>query len=229
MREPPFAIVAFDPAGDGEDENAVALYLREEFERGERHEMGFEHQMIMRLHLIETLRQDLEFPEVLASMLRLYRWLYNMKLQGRIYNFVIVVETNGVGHGYYHSLRNAIGGRVYGQYTVGGDHEKPINEEKLVMPRMAGLDHFRYCIETHTIKIARDPASGQLAQGADKFRTQMNSFVWKGPKRPQAMEGQKDDLIMAGAIGNWFGTKVLPTVVTASAMTRKDAARKRAA
>lgn len=214
-KEPPIAFLTLDPSGDGEDNNALVLMFREEFERGERYDIGYEHQMIYRFAMMHRLRSDMEFPEVLAALLRAWRVLVGMRDRGRIGDYAIIVETNGVGHGYYHSVRSKVGDRVLGVYTSGGDKDSAVNQSKIIMPRMAGLDNFRLLLEQQQVKLAIHPETGVQAPGATAFKSELGSFVWRGPKKPEALAGQKDDLVMAAAIGAWVASKLYPPVAKA--------------
>ena len=83
------------------------------------------------------------------------------------------------------------------------------------MPRLAALDHLRIMMETHHMKVIPD------APGASQLIEEMNSFVWRRPGRPEAMQGQKDDLVMALCGALWIGSKLIGPILRQDPMVSR--------
>lgn len=206
---PPVTIVNFDPAGDGDDNDGVVAISREEHQRGEVYDPDFAVEFVYRLLLAHRMSKDLEFPDKLAVLLNLDRRLKSWTNSGRQSGHVMCVETNGVGYGYASSMSRATATRVIPYATVGkvSSTNTPPLDAKVSMPRLKALDNFRILIETGYFKVAKN------APGADHLNEELNAFVWRGRNRPEAMEGQRDDLVMATTGALWIGSKVLPPVL----------------
>lgn len=207
LRTPPTILAAYDPAGDGSDRDALALVAREEHQKGEPHDPDFAVMMLFRILMAHRMRPDLEFPDKLAMILKLHRQLNRWRGMGRSGKHFFCVETNGVGYAMASSLRSAIGNHVIGYTTVSNASDKPFVEKRISMPRLASLDNLRVLAETHSLKLARD------APGKEHVEQEMGAFVWRRPGRPEAIEGQHDDIVMALAGACWIGTKILPPVL----------------
>lgn len=205
MRIPPLVLVAYDPAGDGRDRDAVVMISREEHQQGEAWDPDFAVQVVFRILMVHQMGRDLEFPDKLAMLLKLHRELARWGRMGRCKKHVFCVETNGVGYAMGSSLRSTIGNNVVNYKTVGtASTDKPFTDNRIAMPRLAGLDNLRVLAETHCLKVSKS------APGKEIFEREMGSFVWARPGRPEAIQGQTDDCIMAAAGACWIGTKVLP-------------------
>lgn len=207
MRVPPVVLAAYDPAGDGEDRDALVLIAREEHQKGETWDPDFSISIIFRVLMVHQMSPDLEFPDKLAMILRLHKQLRRWQNTGRSSKHVFCVESNGVGYAMASSLRENIGNYVINYTTVSNTRDVPFVEKKLAMPRLASLDNLRVLAETHCFKVAKE------APGAKILESEMASFVWRRPGRPEAMQGQRDDVVMACAGACWIGTKVLPLVL----------------
>lgn len=206
MKDPPVLIVNYDPAGDGEDKDAIIMLQREEWRRGELHDPDLAVEYIFRIILAMRMPIDMEFPEKLAMMLNLNRQAAKWVDQGRFTAYCIGVEQNGVGYAMSSSLRVKTSGAVIGYNTVANVSDKPYQSAKVSMPRLAALDNLRVMLELHRVKVAKD------CQGKKELMGEMNSFVWRGPGRPEAMEGQHDDLVLALTGAVWIGCKLIPPV-----------------
>lgn len=206
MRTPPLNLLCYDPAGDGKDNDAVVLVSREEWRRGELHDPDLAMEMIFRVLLAHRFPVGMEFPEKVASILNLNRYLLRMQRTGRQYAHVVLCEANGVGWAAASTLRQKISAPVMPYVTVGAAHEKPFINRQFSMPRLAALDNVRVLLETHHLKLAKD------AHGAADLQQELGAFVWARPGRPEAIEGQRDDLVLALAGACWAGTKVIPPV-----------------
>jgi hypothetical protein len=215
LRTPPLVLVGYDPAGDGDDRDALVMVAREEHQKGEPHDPDFAVLMLFRLLMAHRMSPDLEFPDKLAMLLRLHRQLRGWTNIGRAANHVFCIETNGVGYAMASSLREAIQHNVVGYVTVGSSSEKPFTEKKVAMPRLAALDNLRVLAETHALKLAKD------APGRHMIIQEMSSFVWRGPGRPEAIEGQHDDIVMAMAGACWIGSRIIPPMLKAQKVTRR--------
>lgn len=207
LRTPPLILVGYDPAGDGSDRDALVMVSREEHQKGEPWDPDFAVLMLFRVLMAHRMRPDLEFPDKLAMLLRLHRQLRGWQDVGRSHNHIFCVETNGVGYAMASSLRNHIQHNTIGYTTVGSVSDKPFIEKKIAMPRLASLDNLRVLSETHALKLAKD------APGRDLVVQEMSSFVWRRPGRPEALDGQHDDVVMALAGACWIGTRIVPPVL----------------
>lgn len=208
LRHPPLALLSLDPSGDGEDYHAVNVTYREEWQRGEPIDPDFEVERMYRIQMARRLPQNLEFGDVLAAMLRTVAHLASQRDAGRIAEYVVNVETNGVGHGFASALRQKLGPRrVVGIFTTGGQDAKPVVEDRTTMPRMAALDHVRMLLELHYLRAAAN------AVGMDELAAELQTFVWRGKGRPEAMVGQHDDLVLALTLNVWSGEKLIPPLL----------------
>jgi hypothetical protein len=207
LRTPPLILVGYDPAGDGQDRDALTMTAREEHQKGEPYDPDFSVMMLYRCLMAHEMAPDLEFPDKLAMLLRLHRQLKGWARSGRAANHVFTVETNGVGYAMGSALRANIGNNVICYTTVGTSGSDPYTDKKLAMPRLAALDNLRVLAETHSLKLAKD------APGRDALTRQMASFVWRRPGRPEAIEGQHDDLVLSLAGACWIGSKVIPPIL----------------
>lgn len=214
LRQPPLVIVSFDPAGDGDDRDALIVQTREEHQRGEPHDPDFAVEQKFRIMMAERLPVDYEYPDKLARILAMHKQLIRWQAAGRIIGHVFAIESNGVGWGLASDLRVKIGHYVITYTTVGSTSDKPYGGGKVSMPRLAALDWMRIMIETHHIKIAPDAPGGKL------LASELNSFVWRRPGRPEAMQGQKDDLVMATCGGLWIGSKIIGPSLKAESSRR---------
>ena len=219
MRDAPVAIVNYDPAGDGKDNDAIVLIQREEWRRGELHDPDLAMEFVFRVTLAHRLPVGLEFPEKLATLLRLNSSLAKWKRQKRISTYGIGVEQNGVGYAMGSSLRTKTSAPILGYTTVANTTEKPYTSNKLSMPRLAALDMLRVQMELHRVKVAKD------CHGKKELLGELNSFVWAGPGRPEAIVGQKDDLVLALTGAIWLGLKVIPPVTKQVKVSAKDGVR----
>lgn len=216
MRCPPLMIVCYDPAGDGDDRDALVTVSREEWQRGEPTDINFAVQMKFRVLMCQRMPQDFEFPDKMARLLAMHRKLVNWQAMGRITKHLIAVETNGVGWGLASDLRDKLGNVVIPYTTIGSQTASPFSGKKISMPRLAALDHLRILMETHHLKLIPD------APGAKMLIDEMNSFVWRRPGRPEAMQGQKDDLVMALCGATWVGSKVVGPILRAEKLRKAN-------
>ena len=189
----------------GNDRDAIIMVQREEWRRGELHDPDLAIEYIFRILLAQRLPPDMEFPDKLAMMLGCEKQMRRWKNQKRISHYFVGVEQNGVGYAMASSMRTKTPGTVLGYTTVGNAKEKPFEEKHIAMPRRSPRQHAGM-LEIHRVKVAKD------CVGAKHLKSEMNSFVWKGPGRPEAMEGQRDDLVMALCGALWLGTKLIPPV-----------------
>ena len=212
LETPPLHIVSFDPAGDGDDYGGMGLLAREEHQKGEPHDPDFAVEHMLRIKMALRMRQDMEFSEILAQMLRLHRYLNALRAQGLSYGHVFCIETNGVGYGYEKALRDKLPSTtpVIGYTTVGTTNDDTNVAKNLVMPRLAGLDNMRIQVETHHLKLEEN------MPGARELEGEFRAFVWRGPGRPEAMEGHNDDLVMSIAGGVWCATRLIPPALKAA-------------
>jgi hypothetical protein len=207
LRTAPLVIAGYDPAGDGNDRDALIMVAREEHQKGEPYDPDFAVMMLFRTLMVHEMSPDLEFPDKLAMLLRLHRQLNAWKRAGRASNHVFTIETNGVGYAMGSAMREQVGQNVVCYTTVGTNTNETFSEKKLAMPRLASLDNLRVLAETHSLKLAKD------APGREILLKQMASFVWRRPGRPEAIIGQNDDVVMALAGACWIGTKVIPPLL----------------
>jgi len=206
LEDPPLNIVCYDPAGDGDDNDAVVILSREEWRRGELHDPDLAVEMIFRLILSSYLPNDMEFPDKLAALLSVNNQMLKWQRQKRQHAHVIGVETNGVGYAMASSLRTKTNVPVIGYNTVGNMKDRPFEGKDTSMPRLAALDNFRVYLEMNRIKILKD------CVGKKDMVNELNSFVWAAKGRPEAMAGARDDLTMAAAGALWIGTKLIPPI-----------------
>jgi len=209
MRTPPLILVGYDSSGDGDDRDALVMNSREEHQRGEPHDPDFAVLTKYRLLMFHQMETHLEFPDKLAMLLNLHRQLNAWQAVGRCSQHIFCVETNGVGWSMASSLRSKTGLQVAGYTTVGNLSEDRYREKKLSMPRLTALDYMRVLMETHCLKVAPG------APGAAAFANEVSSFVWAGKGRPEAIQGQRDDLVMAACGTCWIGGKVIPPLLKA--------------
>ena len=214
LRQPPLVIVSYDPAGDGDDRDAIVVQSREEHQRGEPHDPDFAVEMKFRVLMAQRLPVDYEYPEKVAKLLAIHRQLLQWTTVGRITAHAFAVESNGVGWGVASDLRSKIGGVVLPYTTIGSSMDKPYGGDKITMPRLAALDWLRVMMETHHLKIIPN------APGSKELASELNSFVWRRPGRPEAMLGQKDDLVMALCGGVWIGSKIIGPSLKAQKMPK---------
>lgn len=209
LRTPPVTIASYDPAGSGNDRDAIVLTSREEHQKGEPHDPDFAVALKFRVLGSMYLPPEFEFPDKIARLLSLHRNLTRWQTAGKTFSHFFTVETNGVGWALASELRSKIGPQVISYTTVGSTSEKPYSGGSVSMPRLAALDHLRVLLETGHLKQARD------AVGKKELAAELSAFVWRRPGRPEAMEGQKDDRIMALTGGVWIGTKIIHPVLKA--------------
>lgn len=209
LRTAPVVIASYDPAGAGDDDDALVLINREEHQKGEPHDPDFAVALKFRVIAAQPMPKGLEFPDKLARLLALDRQLTSWQTRGRTSGHFFTVEANGVGWALSSALKDKIGPRVISYTTVGALNEKPYSGGAISMPRLAALDHTRVLLETGHLRMADNAPGGQLLAG------QIGSFVWRRAGRPEAMEGQHDDLVMALTGGCWIGTKIVPPVLKA--------------
>ena len=208
LRTPPFAFASFDAAGDGDDFYALSVTYREEWQFGEPTDAEFAVEKLHRIQLARRLPQSNEFVDNMAVLLRLATHLAQLRDAGRIAEYVFTIETNGVGHGYASALRSKLGPRrVIGIFTTGGMDAKPVVEDRTTMPRLAALDLLRMLVEMHYVRAAKD------AVGIDDLAQELQTFVWRGKNRPEAMQGHHDDLVMALAMNIWTAEKLVPPML----------------
>lgn len=205
-RVAPFNILNYDPAGDGDDHDALVLVSREEWQRGELHDPDLSVEFIYRILMAHRLPKGMEFPDKIATILSINRQMNRWVGRGAAYSHAIGVETNGVGYATASTLRSKTNVPVIPYVTVGMASDKPFANKQVAMPRLASLDNLRVLLELHRVKAVKD------CYGIDDLHAELNSFVWAGPKRPEAMTGQHDDLVLALAGAVWIGSKLIPPV-----------------
>lgn len=206
---PPVTIVCLDPSGDGDDFDGVVALSREEHQRGRVYDPDFAVEMVFRVLLAHRMPKDWEFPDKLAAMLNIDKMLKTWTATGRQTAHVLCVEANGVGYGYASSLSRKTSTTVIPYSTVGkvsSTNTVPMNA-KVAMPRLEALDNLRILAETGYLKVMPE------APGKKLLEAEMNAFVWRGKNRPEAQEGQHDDLVLALTGAAWVGSKVLPPVL----------------
>lgn len=208
LRVPPVTIVTLDPSGDGDDYDGLVAVSREEHQRGEVHDPDFAVEYVFRVLMAHRLPKDWEFPDKLAAVLNLDRMLRAWTSQKRQTAHFICVETNGVGYGYASSISRKTNTKVIPYATVGNvSDNRPPSDAKVAMPRLKALDNTRILMETGYLKMAPN------GPGMDNLKAELQAFVWRGKNRPEAMAGQRDDLVLALTGALWVGTKVLPPVL----------------
>lgn len=224
LRAPVLSIVAFDPSAEGDDFPTCVLVDREEWQRGETVDPNFAVQRRYRVKLVNRMDRTLEFPEQQAALMRLHRWLNHRQAKGLCYQHFLVIETNGVGWPIASDLRLKLGSVVVPMATTGSGSNSPQGARgSVAMPRMAGLDNLRYLMEMHALKIDRDAPGGHILQ------TEMQSFVWAGKRKPQALSGQHDDSILPLASACWLGQKVVPPYLKQKVPKKPKVSKRRAA
>lgn len=211
MRTAPLILVAHDAAGDGDDRDAVVMLAREEHQHGEPWDPDFGVMTIYRVLMAYRMPQSMEFPDKLAMLLSTHSSLLRWKYSGRSSGHAFCIETNGVGYAMASSLRSKIGSgaMVVPYVTVARLSDDRVIEKKTAMPRLAALDHMRVLTETHCLKVAKG------APGGKDLASEIGSMVWRGPGRPEAEQGQHDDMVMACCGALWIGSKVIPPILKA--------------
>jgi len=220
LRVPPVVIIAYDPAGDGDDDDGLVMIAREEHQKGETYDPDFAVAMKFRVLAAQIMPKHLEFPDKLARLLAVHRQMVMWSEHNRCWAHFFAVESNGVGWGLSSALRSKIGAQVISYTTVANATDKPHVDGRISMPRLASLDNLRVIAETHHLKIAPDAPGKTLLTG------QLASFVWRRPGRPEAMKGQKDDLVMALAGGVWIGSKIVGPILKATSFKRASRVRR---
>lgn len=213
MIDPPVSVLSYDPAGDGADHDGIVIVSREEHRRGELYDPDMAVEVVYRLLMAKYLPRELEFQDKAATILSLHRSMASWTNKGKMAGHVVLVETNGIGWSMHSFLKGKIGRRVRGYTTVANVSAKPFQESGMSMPRLAALDNLRMLIDLQRFKSAKN------APGADLLVRELNSFVWKGPKRPEAIDGQHDDLVLPTAAACWFGTKTIPMITKSQRVT----------
>ena len=204
---PPVSIASLDPSGDGEDYDGLVVVSREEHQRGEPNDPDFAVEFVYRLLMAHRLPRDWEFPDKLAAVFQLDRNLQRWTSQKRQSAHFMCFETNGVGYGYASSFARKSTTKVIPYATVGRvTNVAPVNA-KVAMPRLEALDNLRILMETGYFQLAKG------APGAKEFNNELQAFVWRGRNRPEAMQGQHDDLILAATGATWIGSKILPPLL----------------
>lgn len=220
LQTPPVSLIVLDPAGDGNDGNGIVWMDREEYQKGEPEDPDFSVIPVNRIKFAAQLDSAMEWSDVMARLLALHRFMLLRERRGLSFRYFITVEVNGVGYGYANHLKEKVGTKkIIKVTTVGGQKEEAHNETGFIMPRLPGLDHLRMRIEGHTFKIDK------TAPGLDILNSQMRSFVWLKKGRPEALPGQRDDLVMSSAIGNWTLSKIIPPALKAKRFTQRGRAR----
>ena len=218
LATPPLHFVCVDPSGDGDDNTACIMSAREEHQKGEPQDPDFSVEHMHRIKMALRIRQDQEFTDVLAQLYRLHRFLLQLRAKGLSAGHVFAIETNGVGYGYAKALRAKIPPSalsIFEYHTVGNMSDDTDVMYRYAMPRLAGLDNLRILIETHHLKIDKN------MPGAKEYEEEFRAFIWKSPNRPEALEGQHDDLVMATAGALWVATKIVPPILRQDASVRK--------
>lgn len=206
LKSPPLILVGIDPAGSGDDRDAVVMVAREELEKGMPYDPDYATYTKFRVLAAQRMPQQFEFLDKLARLLALHRTLTGWQMAGRACGHFMCVEQNGVGHGLSSALRTKIGDHVIGYTTVSSITDRPYAGGAISMPRLAALDNLRLLLETHSIKMSPD------AQGGKALSSELAAMVWARPGRPEAMAGQHDDQVMALCGAVWIGTKIIPPV-----------------
>lgn len=208
--EPPLAIVAIDNSAEGDDRTGLTMTLRLELERGERTDPDFEVEHSFLLRHAEYLDRGMAEPDKITLLHAWHRHLDGMRMNKKVCSHVFVIERNGVGVGMYQHLQRVVGMEyVLPIMTTGSQNDLPWSEgAKWVFPRAAGLDWFRYILAIERLKL------NSTTRGADLMVHELESFTYKG-RRPEAIEGAHDDLVMSAALAIWAGTKIIPPIVKA--------------
>lgn len=206
MHDAPVGILCYDPAGSGNDRDAMVLLQREEWRRGELNDPDLAVETIYRMMYCEEMDPTFEAPDKIARALTVLRQMRVWQAKRRLAEVYMTVERNGVGYAMADHLKRQTKTQIIGYNTVGVMTDKKFQNKQMSMPRLAALDLMRVCLETHRLKMEK------RAIGANIIASQINSFVWKRPGRPEAIEGMRDDVIMAICGGIWFGTHAIPMI-----------------
>lgn len=207
QRSAPVAVLAMDPAGDGKDRTALTLTEREAWVRGEPYDPDVRliYRLVWRIGTLFPV--NAEFPFVNASVYSAMNRLRTAVSVGNLSEAVLAVECNGVGWGYASDLRTKLPkGSVMPITTTGGNYDHAMERRGYTMPRKPAADNFRVLMETGRWITAPE------APMADALKSEMDSFIWRNGK-PQAAEGQHDDLVMSSIIGSWVASKLIPADV----------------
>jgi hypothetical protein len=215
MRSPPVTIVSYDPAGDGGDNDAVVVIDREEHQKGEPYDVDFAVEVMFRARLAMRMPPIYEFPDKLGLMLQLYRSIGRRIGRNTSAGVYFAIESNGVGYGMASMLKAKTGEAVHAYTTVGTRGKNAYSEKGKIMPRMAGLSLLKVMIETHYFRAAKE------AVGMKELNDELNAFVWTGAGRPEAIQGQNDDLVMASAGAVWAGTNYIPMTLKQQTFNRR--------
>lgn len=217
MRDAPLALLVYDPAADGDDHDGLIILSREEHRRGELHDPDLAVEMIYRVLMAQYMPRELEFQDKAAKILSLHRSMRAWTNRGKMAEHMVLVETNGVGWPMQSFLKDKLGFRLRPYTTtstlIGRPSGAPHQSKMWAMPRLAALDHLRMQMDLQRLKTEED------APGASLLIKEFNSFIWASKNRPEAIQGQHDDLIMPLAAGCWFGSKVIPPLVKATRVT----------
>lgn len=217
MREPGLTMCVYDPAGEGKDNDAVVIMQREEWRRGELYDAELAMEYVMRILMCEYMNVNWTLNQKVARLLAMERAMRKWENKKKSAGSVMMIETNGVGYGAASLLKDKVPTTttIRGYQTVARTDNKSFQAGNLSMPRLAALDNTRMLLDLDRIKAVKD------APGMDLFVQELNSFVWASARRPEAIAGQKDDLIMALTGACWFGTKVIPPITKALTVTPK--------
>lgn len=209
LRRAPTVLFSLDPSGEGDDRTGLSIIERHELELGEPDEPKFAVEHAFMIRHVERLPRDMEFPDVMALLLAYHKGM--LKRPKAVQRHWFAIEVNGVGWPFYSQLHNLCGpGFVIPVVTTGSADDRPYGEEdnRPRMPRMAGLDLFRVMLQLQRIMIVPG------AKGADELVREMRSFVFNG-RRPEAAEGEHDDLIFSSVLGVWVGARIIPPTARA--------------
>ncbi len=213
MRDPGLILCAYDPAGDGDDRDAVVMVQREEWRRGELHDPDLAMEYFWRVLYAEYMDQNYRFSQKIARLLSLHRAMLKWRNQGKSAGHVFLIESNGVGYAAANVMDEKVSDVVRSYTTVAAKTDHSYQGGSLSMPRMAAMDHTRMLLDLERVKmIPKAPGSKELGQ-------ELNAIVWKGPNRPEALDGQHDDMFMAMTACCWFGAKAIPPLTKAVVVT----------
>lgn len=217
---PPLAIVSVDNSAEGNDRTGLTATYRLELERGERYDTKFAVEHAFLIRHAEYLDRSLAEPDKLTLLHAWHRHYLNRAMNKKVCGHIFVIERNGVGVGMYQHLQREIGSDyVLPIMTVGSQNDKPWSEGAgWIFPRQPGLDWYRYMVDLERVKV------NSTTHGANLMVHELQSFVYTG-KRPEAMEGAHDDLIMSNALAIWAGTKIIAPFVKAEPEPDPDKAR----
>jgi hypothetical protein len=204
-RKAPVTLLVLDPSGEGDDRNGFGIIERHELELGLPHDKQYQMEQMFVVRHVERLDRGMEFPDVISLILAYHKGL--LKLPKRIARHWIVVETNGVGYGYASMLKKLCGSEyVIPIVTTGSPDDRAVTDDNQPrMPRMAGLDLLRMMLQLQRAMVLPN------VKGADLLVSELRTFVYHG-RKPQAMDGAHDDLVMMFALGVWAGVKLIPPV-----------------